>query len=67
MSRKLFWRIVRFTHPWLSLALTLWRMAGSSGTARYRAQIRFWLLYSRIDVANLLAITIDLIQPEYWV
>jgi len=46
----------------------LWRVATSTDNLRRtHAQIRFWLLYSRIDFGNLLAIAIDLIQPEYWV
>ncbi|MBW4421357.1 MAG: hypothetical protein KME13_19355 [Myxacorys californica WJT36-NPBG1] len=67
MSCKLFWRVVRLTYPWLPLVMTLWRIAGSTDIHRQRAQVRFWILFSRIKFANLLAIAIDLIQPEYWV
>jgi len=66
MSCKLFRRVVRRTYPWLPLVIALWRMATSTDAHRIRAQLRFWILYSRIDFANLLAIAIDLIQPEYW-
>jgi hypothetical protein len=66
MSCKLFWRSVRFTYPWLSLVIILWRMAHSTDVERHRAQVRFWILVTRIDFANLLAIAIDMIQPEYW-
>jgi hypothetical protein len=67
MSCKLFWRIVRLTYPWLPLIMTLWRIAGSTNHHRHRAQVRFWILLTRIDFANLIAIVSDLIQPEYWV
>lgn len=67
MSCRLFWRAVRLTYPWLPLALTLWRIVGSTDRRRHRAQVRFWRLYSRLDFADLLAIAIDLIQPEFWV
>lgn len=66
MSCKLFWRLVRLTYPWSPLVITLWRIISSTDIDRHRAQVRFWLLYSRIDFASLLAIAIDLIQPEYW-
>ena len=45
----------------------LWRMVVSTGVQRSRAQIRFWMLLTRIDFANLLAIAIEMAQPEYWV
>jgi len=67
MSCKLFWQIVRRTYPWLPLVITLCRAACSRGNNRLRAQIRFWKLYSQINFANLLAIAIDLTQPEFWV
>ncbi len=66
MSRKLFWRIVRLTYPWLPLAIALWRIASSSGVHRTHAKVKFWVLSSRINFANLLALAIDLLQPEYW-
>lgn len=66
MSRKRFWLIVRLTYPWVSLAIALWRMATLTELDRARAQVRFWILYHRINFANLLAIAIDLLQPEYW-
>lgn len=56
----------RLTYPWLPLVIILWRMAISTGVNRSRAQMRFWMLLARIDFANLLAIAIDMTQPEYW-
>jgi hypothetical protein len=67
MCCKLFWQIVRRTYPWLPLAITLWRIACLTGDDRLRAQVRFWKLYSRIQFAELLAMAIDLAQPEFWV
>jgi hypothetical protein len=67
MSCKLFWRVIRLTYPWVPLIVALWRVATSKGIQRTRAWMKVWLLYSRIDIANLLAIAIDLGQPEYWV
>lgn len=66
MSCRLYWRTIRLTYPWLPLAIALWRMAISTGVHRCRAQVRFWLLLTRIDCANLLAIAIEMAQPEYW-
>ncbi|MBD2595917.1 hypothetical protein BCD64_11015 [Nostoc sp. MBR 210] len=66
MSCKLFWQVIRCTYPWLSLAITLWRMIKSTGIHRSRAQVRFWILFSRIDFANLILLANELIQPEYW-
>jgi len=67
MSCKLFWRTVRLTYPWIPLMVMLWRVTtATDNVRRTHAQVRFWLLYSRIDFGNLLAIAIDLIQPEYW-
>ncbi|GAB4374670.1 MAG: hypothetical protein Kow00121_19400 [Elainellaceae cyanobacterium] len=67
MSCKLYWRTIRLTYPWLPLVIMLWRITVSTGVARSYAQARFWILLSRIDFANLLAIVIDMAQPEYWV
>ncbi len=58
---------MRRTYPWIPLAIVLWRAAGATGRDRLRAQIKFWKLYSRIDFAGLLAIAMELIQPEFWV
>lgn len=58
---------MRFTYPWLSLAIIIWRISKSTGIYRYRAQVKFWILFSKIDFANLLLLANDLIQPEYWV
>ncbi len=65
ISCKLYWRTIRLTYPWLPLAMTLWRMVISTGVHRTRARIRFWMLLTRINFANLLAIAIEMAQPEY--
>lgn len=67
MLCKLFWQFLRRTYPWIPLAIALWRATGLAGHDRQRAQIKFWKLYSRIDFAGLLAIAIEMIQPEFWV
>jgi len=41
-------------------------MASSTGVQRSRSQVRFWMLLTRIDFANLFAIAIEMSQPEYW-
>jgi len=66
MSCKLFWYALRLTYPWLSIAIILWRIIKSNGIYRSRAQVRFWILLSRIDFANLILLANELIQPEYW-
>ena len=66
LNCKLYWRIIRLTYPWLPLAIMLWRMAISTDIHRSRARVRFWMLLTRIDFTNLLAIVIEMAQPEYW-
>jgi len=66
MVCKLYWRALRHTYPWLPLAFTLWHLALASDRPCSRVRLRFWRLYSRINFANLLAIGMELIQPEYW-
>ncbi|MCC5639086.1 hypothetical protein LC593_25300 [Nostoc sp. CHAB 5844] len=66
MFCKLFWQVTRFTYPWLPLAITLWRILKSHGIHRSRAQVRFWILFSRINFANIMLLANELIQPEYW-
>ncbi|MFN6452923.1 MAG: hypothetical protein RM022_012040 [Nostoc sp. EfeVER01] len=66
MSRKHFWHIIRLTYPWLPLLITLWRIIRLTGIDRCRAQVRLWILLSRIDFASLIALASDLIQPEFW-
>lgn len=66
MSRKLFWHIIRLTYPWLPLLITLWRIIRLTGIDRCRAQVRLWILLSRIDFASLIALASELIQPEFW-
>lgn len=59
-------RLLRLTYPWLPLAISLCRISKANGLKRHQEKVRFWLLVGRVDFANLLAIAIDLIQPEYW-
>ncbi|AUS99937.1 hypothetical protein CLI64_05775 [Nostoc sp. CENA543] len=66
MFCKLFWWLIRRTYPWLSLVINLWRITNSTDRQRHRAQVRFWILWSRIDFPSLIAIANELIQPEYW-
>lgn len=66
ISCKLCWRTIRLTYPWLPLAIALWRMLIYTGVQRSRAQVRFWILLTQIDFANLLAIALEMAQPEYW-
>lgn len=67
MFCRFFWHAIRLTYPWLPLAIILWRIIKSTGIQRSRAQVRFWILFSRIDFASLMLFVNDLIQPEYWV
>ncbi|ODG97947.1 hypothetical protein A4S05_11170 [Nostoc sp. KVJ20] len=66
MGSKLFWRLIRYTYPWLPLLITVWHIIRLTGIDRCRAQVRFWILLSRIDFASLIALVGDLIQPEFW-
>ncbi|EKQ71285.1 hypothetical protein OsccyDRAFT_0146 [Leptolyngbyaceae cyanobacterium JSC-12] len=60
------WRAMRLTYPWLPLLIMGWRTLKASGLDRDHTQVRFWLLLNRIDFANLWAIALEMIQPEYW-
>jgi hypothetical protein len=66
MMSRLFGRLLRRSYPWLPLLLlgsrTLIRLNASS----HRDRLRCWWLLYRIDFANLLAIAMEMIQPEYW-
>lgn len=63
-----FWfRFLRKTYPWLSLLIQARRVIFSGGTEQMRQQVRFCILFYKLDFANLLAIAIELIQPEFWV
>ncbi|GAB4153167.1 MAG: hypothetical protein Fur0046_33070 [Cyanobacteria bacterium J069] len=63
---------LRQTYPWGGLALLLgrllWgRLLWGPDERRSRERLRLWRLWLRVDFANLLAIAIDLTQPEFWV
>ncbi|MBD2342963.1 hypothetical protein H6G18_02215 [Anabaena subtropica FACHB-260] len=60
-------RLIRNTYPWLSLLIQARRVMFSCGNQKIREQVRFWQLFYRVDFASLLAIAIELIQPEFWV
>ncbi|AFY47838.1 hypothetical protein Nos7524_1980 [Nostoc sp. PCC 7524] len=66
-SCYLWFRLIRKTYPWLSLVIQARRVIFASGVERMREQVQFWMLFYKLDFANLLAIAIDLIQPEFWV
>ncbi|YAF94091.1 MAG: hypothetical protein AB3A66_15860 [Nodularia sp. CChRGM 3473] len=63
----IWFRLIRHTYPWLPLLIQARRVIFSCGTHQIREQVRFWRLFYRLDFASLLAIAIDLIQPEFWV
>jgi hypothetical protein len=44
----------------------LWRSLVFHGVQRDRAKIRFWVLLTRLDFADLLLVVIEMAQPEYW-
>lgn len=60
------WRLLRRTYPWLPLLLLGSRTLMGLNVLPDRDRLRCWYLLYRIDFANLLAIAIELIQPEYW-
>jgi hypothetical protein len=44
------------------------QMVYSNSTPHRRQQAQFWhILLTHFDIANALAIAIDLIQPEFWI
>jgi hypothetical protein len=66
-SSCIWFRLIRNTYPWLSLLIQTRRVIFSCGNHQIREQVRFWQLFYRLDFASLLAIAIELTQPEYWV
>lgn len=62
----IWFRLLRNTYPWLSLFIQARRVIFSCGHDKIRQQVRFWWLFYQLDFANLLAIAIELIQPEFW-
>lgn len=59
-------RLLRRTYPWLPLLMQTVRILIACNPP-YREQVRFWRLLIQVDYAELLAIVIDLAQPEFWV
>ncbi|WP_297080023.1 hypothetical protein [Thermoleptolyngbya sp. M55_K2018_002] len=59
--------MLRSSYPWGGLLLQLARLLWIGNERRSRERLRLWRLWLRIDFANLLAIAIDLMQPEFWV
>lgn len=59
-------RLIRKTYPWLSLVIQARRVMLAGGVEQMRERVRFWVLFYKLDFANLLAIAIELIQPEFW-
>jgi len=66
MKRRLYWQVVRRTYPWIPLVQTAWQALMTKGTEHDHALLRCWILLYRIDMAGLMALAIDLTQPEYW-
>ncbi|MGG6294091.1 hypothetical protein ACQ4M4_06670 [Leptolyngbya sp. AN02str] len=72
MLCKLYWRYLRSTYPWIPLLLCVYDLAVCSvcaGDVSHvdRVRVRFWRLWMRVDFASLLAIALELAQPEFWV
>ncbi|MDX2232757.1 MAG: hypothetical protein NW220_24210 [Leptolyngbyaceae cyanobacterium bins.349] len=65
-NRCICWRILRRTYPWLPWMLITWQILVTHRDQRDRVLLRWWSLLYRLDWANLLAIAMDMIQPEYW-
>ncbi|MFQ3618952.1 MAG: hypothetical protein SNJ57_19185 [Cyanobacteriota bacterium] len=59
--------MLRSTYPWGGLLWQLTRLVWVGGERRSRERLRLWRLWLRVDFANLLAIAIELAQPEFWV
>ncbi|MEA5566704.1 hypothetical protein [Anabaena sp. UHCC 0399] len=62
----LWFRLIRKTYPWLSLVIQGRRVIFAASVEQMRERVRFWILFYKLDFANLLAIAIELIQPEFW-
>ncbi len=57
-------RLFRRTYPWLPLLVLGGQVLIRQGTARDRW--RCWGLLAQIDFASLIAIAMDVMQPEFW-
>ncbi|BCL34147.1 hypothetical protein [Nostoc sp. MS1] len=63
----IWFRILRNTYPWLSLFRQARRVILSCGDEKVRQKLRFWWLFYQVDFAKILAIALELAQPEFWV
>jgi hypothetical protein len=63
---SLWFRLLRRTYPWLPLCLQIGQIALVCNLPD-REQVRFWRLLVQVDFAELLAIVVELAQPEFWV
>ncbi|MCG6133802.1 MAG: hypothetical protein MET45_03925 [Nostoc sp. LLA-1] len=64
---QIWFRLIRRTYPWLPLIIQTRRVIFACDNQQVREQVRFWRLFYQLDFAGLIAIAIDLIQPEFWV
>ncbi|MDX2213958.1 MAG: hypothetical protein SFY66_11790 [Oculatellaceae cyanobacterium bins.114] len=73
---RFYWKTLRLTYPWGLLIVRLWSLLVVTGDGKQfplqrdrhsLTQIRVWVLLAKIDFANLLAIAIELAQPEFWI
>jgi hypothetical protein len=60
-----FW-ILRKTYPWMHIAILGWRVI-ASGNPRSQQMAEVWFRVYKIDFSQLLAIAIELSQPEFWI
>jgi hypothetical protein len=63
--RLTFW-LLRKTYPWMHVVILV-VMATASRDTQQRQQIRLWRTLDKIDFSGLLAIAIELSQPEFWI
>lgn len=63
----IWFRLIRRTYPWLPLLIQARRVIFACNNQQVQEQVRFLRLFYQLDFANLIAIGIDLIQPEFWV
>lgn len=61
-----FW-LLRKTYPWMHIAILSLAVITSRNTQRQQQLVRLWLTVYKIDFSALLALAIDLAQPEFWV
>lgn len=63
--RLTFW-LLRKTYPWMHVVILVVMVTASRDTQQ-RQQIRLWRTLYNIDFSKLLAIAIELSQPEFWI